>query len=112
MNEPVLPAGFEELNFLVPGWALPTTAERRKKRHQSTQDELQSFYDVVFPKAAAAMTYLDGVPYSGSLGGADRNLLNLYLSLAEIVTAVEWYGQPSVVDGYDPEMVRMPVELP
>lgn len=112
MSEQLLPAGFEDLNFLVRDWALPTTAERRTKRRNSSQEELRSFYDRVFPRAKAALGHLNGVPYDGNLNDPDRNLLNLYLSLAEIVTAVEWYGQPAVVDGYDPVMVRMPVELP
>jgi hypothetical protein len=112
MIEQALPKEFEGMNFLVKEWALPSTADRRRKRNQSSQDELRLFYDVVFPQARAVLNYLNSVPYDSHITGADRNLLNLYLSLAEIVTAVEWYGQPDVVDGYDPSMIRMPVELP
>lgn len=112
MTTPVLPHGFEDLLPFAARWSLGTTAERSQERHRSSMDDIRAFYDAMMPKAATALTYLDKVPYDGTMSAADRNLMNLYLSLAELTTAVEWYGQPSVIDGYDPSLVRMPVELP
>ncbi|NQV94474.1 MAG: hypothetical protein HQ482_04985 [Sphingomonadales bacterium] len=112
MTTKILPHGFEDLSPFAARWALGTTAERARERHNSSMDEIRAFYDAVFPKSSTALEYLNKVPYDGAMNVADRNLMNLYLSLAEITTAVEWYGQPAVVDGYEPSLVRMPVELP
>lgn len=108
----ILPQGFEDLTAFAAQWSLGTTAERTKTRHNSSMDDIRAFYEAAFPKASTALTYLNKVPYDDDMSQADRNLMNLYLSFAEITTAVEWYGQPAVVDGYEPSLVRMPVELP
>lgn len=112
MTTKILPHGFEDLAPFAGAWSLATTAQRTHKRHRSSMEEIKSFYDAVFPKAEAALSYLNDVPYDSDMSAEDRNLMNLYLSLAEITTAVEWYGQPAVIDGYENSLVRMPVELP
>lgn len=112
MNSKILPHGFEHLVPFADRWSLATTADRTLERHKSGMEEIQAFYDAAFPLASTALTYLNNVPYNEAMSAADRNLMNLYMSFAEITTAVEWYGQPEVVDGYEPSKVRMPVELP
>lgn len=112
MSEVRLPRGFETLAPFVKDWALATTASRTRKRHSSSMEEIRAFYDAVFPKAEAALRHLNTVPYAEDMDPADRTLMQLYLSLAEVATAVEWYNQPEVVDGYEPSAIKMPVELP
>jgi hypothetical protein len=46
------------------------------------------------------------------MNAANRNLLNLCLSIAEIAPAVEWYGQPQVIDGYAGSVLTLTSELP
>lgn len=112
MTSQILPHGFDDLVTFADRWSLGTTNERRRVRHSSSMDEIRAFYDAALPKASIALKYLDEVPNDDAMSEADRNLMNLFLSFAEITTAVEWYGQPDVVDGYEPLQVRMPVELP
>lgn len=112
MTDPILPADFAELRPFAANWSLATTAERTRKRHASDMREIRTFYDAAFPRAAAALQYLNSIPYDDKMDAADRNLMNLFLSLSEVATAVEWYRQPQVVDGYDPARITMPVELP
>jgi hypothetical protein len=112
MSGSVLPKDFENLSIFVEEWSLPTSALRRMKRKQSSMDQIKSFYDALFPHFDSALTYLDNIPYTDTMDSKDRNLMNMFLSFAEISTCVEWYNQPDVVDGYDTMLVHMNWELP
>ena len=57
---PTFPADFTDLEPFA-DWSLETEAERYTKRLSSTMDELQAFYDAVFPRLADAMAHLDAV---------------------------------------------------
>jgi hypothetical protein len=46
------------------------------------------------------VTYLNGFPLDGMPSSA-ANLYHMLLSLAEVAPAIEFYGQPTVVDGFD-----------
>ncbi len=112
MAEAALPPGYEDLAPFLESWALPSTAARAAKRSTSSMAEIQAFYDALAPRLEAALSHLDSIPYDDAMPPAARNLLALCLSLAEVTTAVEWYGQPLVIDGYDPAKIEMTAELP
>jgi hypothetical protein len=95
-----LPAGFEAIESLIAEWVLPDSRSRAAKRQGSTMAEVTAFYEAMLPVARPAVEYLRGhaledLPPEGVL------LLKLMLSLAEVSTAVEWYGSPTVPDSFD-----------
>ena len=54
----VLPAEFADLEPLS-DWCLEFERERYAKRLSTSMDEMQSFYDAVFPRLEAIIEYLD-----------------------------------------------------
>ena len=92
----VLPADFADLEPFV-DWSLETEAERYAKRLSSTMEELQSFYDAVFPRLEEAMAYLDALDLSALPEDATR-LLWLCYSLVNASFPVEVWRQPRVPD--------------
>lgn len=107
MLKQVLPDSFKDLQLLADEWALPTEQERNRKRISSSMEEIQAFYMALIPRAADALEYLEPFPCSniaateGGLPGAERKLLELLLALAEVAPAVEVFGQPTVIGGFD-----------
>ena len=91
-----LPAEFAELEPWSE-WIIETEADRYAKRLASTMEEMQAFYDTVFPRADEAMTYLDKFPLS-DLPEAGLNLLHLLYSLVMVSFPVEVWGQPRIPD--------------
>lgn len=85
---PILPTGFEILTPFVESWAATTTAERARRRSDSTPEERQAFFDAAVPLLQPAMSYLDGKPLS-ELDAADKRLLNLMLGFSHVQMAVE-----------------------
>lgn len=99
MSEAALPAAFRDLEQWT-AWSLETEQERSDKRQASSIDELKALYDAVLPRAEEALSYLEQFPLDAMPADA-RRLFLLTLSLAEVAPAVELFGQPAVVDGYD-----------
>lgn len=64
--------------------------------------ELEEFYAALLPRAEEALVHLSNFKL-GKLPEKEACLLKLLLSLAEVTPAIEWYGQPRVIDGLDPE---------
>jgi len=93
---PTLPEPFAELEPYA-DWCLATEAERYAKRLASTMDELQSFYDAVFPRLEAALAHLDGFAIDALPEDATR-LLWLCYSLVNVSFPVEVWRQPRVPD--------------
>ena len=91
-----LPAEFAELEHLVPEWAIEDGHQRYVKRVNSTMQELQAFYDQVFPQAEAAVAYLNEFDYQQPLPEDAANLRNLLYSLITVSLAVELWKQPRV----------------
>ncbi|MFA7602915.1 MAG: hypothetical protein WCY29_07900 [Novosphingobium sp.] len=83
-----LPAGFEALVPFVARWAAATTAERARRRSDSTAEERQTFFDAAAPRLQAAMAYLDAKPLP-ELDDADKRLLNLMMGFSHVQMAVE-----------------------
>lgn len=99
MSEQQLPEPFHDLAPYL-AWALPTERERSAKRYTSTMADIRAFYDAMIGRMMEVLPYLaqfapDNVPTDV------QRLFYLTLSLAEIAPAVENFGQPSVVEGYD-----------
>jgi hypothetical protein len=95
MNAP-LPKEFSHLEHLVPDWAIEDGHERYVKRVNSSMDEIQAFYDKVFPVAGEAVAYIDKFDYAEELPDDVANLRNLLYSLITVSLAVELWQQPRV----------------
>jgi hypothetical protein len=92
----VLPPEFSRLEHLVPDWAIEDGHERYLKRVNSSMDEIQAFYDQVFPQAEEAVAYIDKFDYGEPLPEDVANLRNLLYSLITVSLAVELWRQPRV----------------
>lgn len=92
----LLPEQFAELVHLVPEWAIEDGHERYLKRVNSSMEELQRFYDEIFPYAGSAVDYINQFDYPQPLPEAAANLRNLLYSLITVSLAVELWKQPRV----------------
>jgi hypothetical protein len=92
-----LPAEFADLQQFADKWALDSEHARYTTRLASSMDEMRALYETVFPRAQAAMTYLDAQPF-GDLPEESRNLLHLLYSLVQVSFPVEVWHQPRVPD--------------
>ena len=97
MAEPLLPPEFSDLEPWVADWCLDSEPERYAKRLSSSMDEIQAFYDAVFPRVEEAMTYLEKFPLDELPDDAFR-LLKLLYSLIVMSFAVEIWKQPYIPD--------------
>jgi hypothetical protein len=93
---PVLPVEFADLEPYI-AWALPTEEERYARRLASSMEDLQAFYDAVFPRADDARKYLDTFELTAMPEDAQR-LIWLLFSLISVSYAVEVFGVPQVPD--------------
>ena len=62
MATALLPPEFAALEPFAREWCLASEPERYAKRLASTMDELQAFYDALFPRAQDAIAYLEKFP--------------------------------------------------
>src|ERR1700730_2835993 len=99
MAERQLPAQFAELEPFL-GWSLATERERTAKRQTSSMPEIKAFYDAMLARLGEILNHLDDFTQEDPPDDVKRLFL-LSMSLAEVTPAVENFGQPSVVDGYD-----------
>jgi hypothetical protein len=97
MAERMLPAEFSDLEPFVADWCLDSEPERYAKRLASTMDEIQTFYDAIFPRAEEAIVYLEQFPLDDLPDDALR-LLKLLYSLILVSFAVEIWKQPYIPD--------------
>ena len=97
MADATLPAEFSDLEPWVEEWCLDSEPERYAKRLSSTMQELQAFYDAIFPRAEAAIQYLEKLPLDDLPEDANR-LLKLLYSLIVMSFAVEIWKQPYIPD--------------
>ncbi len=86
-------------------WALAKESERRAKRLSSTMDEIQAFYDAIFPQMEAVVAYLNRFPLD-QLPEGTQQLYYLTLSLVEVTSAVELYHQPHIIEAIAPARFR------
>jgi hypothetical protein len=91
-----LPPEFSQLEHLVAEWAIEDGHERYLKRVNTSMEEIQAFYDAVFPLAEEAVAYVDKFDYAEPLPEDVANLRNLLYSLITVSLAVELWKQPRV----------------
>lgn len=94
-----LPEPFQDLAPYLT-WALPTERERSAKRQASTMAEIRAFYEAMLARMEEVLPHLAQFPPENIPEDVQR-LFYLALALAEVAPAVENFGQPSVVEGYD-----------
>jgi hypothetical protein len=99
MPKTTLPAAFRDLEQWL-AWSLATEQERSAKRQASTMEEIKAFYDAILARMDEILLYLEQFPLEKMPEDAQR-LFYLTLSLAEVSPAVELFGQPAVLEGYD-----------
>jgi hypothetical protein len=104
---PRLPEEFRDLERFS-DWSLATERERQYKRLASEMSELHEFYGAMLPRVEEIVSYLNQFPLD-ALPDEARHLLNLCLSVVEVSNAVEMFGQPAVIDGFDAERF-VPIE--
>jgi hypothetical protein len=97
MTDALLPPQFSDLERFAEEWCLATEPERYAKRLASTMDEMQAFYDGLFPRAEEAIAYLENFPLDDLPDDALR-LLHLLYSLIIVSFPVEIWRQPCIPD--------------
>jgi len=97
MADPLLPAEFSDLEPWVRDWCLGSEPERYAKRLSSTMEEIQAFYDAIFPRAQDAIVYLEQFPLNELPEDAFR-LLKLLYSLIVMSFPVEIWKRPTIPD--------------
>ncbi len=99
MPEARLPEQFRDLEQWL-AWSLETEGERSDHRQASAMEDITAFYEAMLARMDEVLSYLEQFNLD-ELPDDARRLFYLTLSLAEVAPAVEQFGQPSVVDGYD-----------
>lgn len=99
MPEARLPEQFKDLEQWM-AWSLETEGERSDHRQASAMEDITAFYEAILARMEEVLSYLEQFSLEELPDDAKR-LFYLTLSLAEVAPAVEQFGQPSVVDGYD-----------
>jgi hypothetical protein len=89
-QEPLLPAGFEDLEVFVGDWALARESERMSKRCATKIEDIRRFYDAMIDRVEAALDHLDTFALE-AMPGPEKRLFYLTLSLVEVGNAVEFY---------------------
>ena len=95
-----LPPAFAHLTPYL-GWSLPTETARNARRNSSDIESIRAFAQAMLADVDAIVKHLDAFPLN-EMPPAETRLMYMLLSLAEVAPAVESYGQPGVIDGYDP----------
>lgn len=103
-----LPEPFQDLEPWVAEWAIEDGHTRYVKRVNSTMEELTAFYDAVFPRAQAAIAYVEQFDYAQPLPADAANLRNLIYALITVSLAVEVWKQPRVKNSANTILTRLP----
>ena len=97
MADRLLPPEFSDLEPFAATWCIANEPERYAKRLGSTMEEMQTFYDATFPRAEAAIAYLDRFPLH-ELPDDARRLMHLLYSLIMVSFPIEIWKQPYIPD--------------
>ena len=87
----LLPEGFEALEYFVDRWAVDGTANRDKRRGESTENERVAFFEAAKDLVPKALELLDGKPLD-QFNERERRLMNMVLSFTHVAMAVEMLG--------------------
>lgn len=104
----LLPADFQDLEPLVAEWAIEDGHTRYVKRVNSSMEQLTAFYREMFPRAEAAIKYVDQFDYHQPLPPDAANLRNLVYALITVAMAVEVWKQPRVKNSASTILTRLP----
>ena len=107
----LLPGEFAALEPFAERWCLATERERWAARMASSMDELQAFYDAIFPRVEEAIAFCDQFPLDDMPDDA-VNLLRLVYSFVIVSFAVELWRQPYVPDTLGTSFDRISEPLP
>jgi hypothetical protein len=97
MTSKLLPDQFVDLETFADKWCLPTETERYDERLASSMDELQAFYDAMFPRLEEALAYCDQYPLD-DLPPDVLNLMRLLYSFVAVSFSAEAWSQGRVPD--------------
>lgn len=97
-----LPPEFADLEAFLPAWAPATEAARNAHRRESSQNDLNRFYQAMLTRMEAIIGHLNAKPLE-SLPAEDHTLMGLALMFMEIAPAVEIYHHPDVPWGFAAE---------
>ena len=86
-----LPAGYEVLEPFVEQWAVAGTAERGRRRDESTEAQRIAFYEIAKGLVPGALEALDAKGMA-ALDEKEQRLLDLLCSFAHVTLAVEMLG--------------------
>ena len=107
----LLPGEFSELEPFAGRWCLATERERWAARLSSSMEELQAFYDAIFPRVTEAMAYCDRFPLEAMPEEA-ADLLRMVYSFVIVSFPVELWRQPYVPDTLGTAFDRLSEPLP
>lgn len=106
----ILPKEFEHLDPWCEKWVVADSAARSAVRQATDYADIRAFYDAMLKAAPRALEFLQTIKLA-DLDPASETLLKLMLSFAEVTTAVEFYEQTAVVDGFPLERFRVTESL-
>ena len=107
----LLPSEFTDLEQFAAKWCLATEPERWAERMSSTMEEMQAFYDAIFPRVPEALAFCDKFPLDEMPEDA-LHLLQLIYSFVIVSFPVELWGQPHVPDTLGTSFDRISEPLP
>ena len=107
----MLPKEFAALEPYAPTWALATEQERWDQRMASSMDELQAFYDAIFPLVEDAIAFCDKFDLHDMPDDA-ANLLRMIYSFILVSFPVELWRQPNGPDTGATRLGRVSEPLP
>jgi hypothetical protein len=105
-NEPILPAGFEDLLDLVPDWLGETADARWDIRARKSMAEIQQFYDLMLARSEAILSHVEQFPLT-DLPAPTRRLFQLQLALAQAAMAIELHRMPRAPRSPYPHQIRI-----
>ena len=98
MSDALLPAEFADLEPFAGRGACRPSASATRNGSPSTMDEMQAFYDAVFPRAEEAIEYLRQVPARRHARRRAATCCSCCYSLVIVSFPVEVWRQPRVPD--------------
>jgi len=88
----ILPMGFDALEPFVATYAIDNATRRAEMRGEAPVDVRDAFYEAAKPLLAPALDYLDTKNFD-EYDDRDKRLMQMMLSLAHVVIAVEIQGE-------------------
>jgi hypothetical protein len=107
----MLPGEFAELEPFASKWCLATERERWAQRLSTPIEDMQAFYDAIFPRVTEAMASCDKFPLDDMPEDA-ANLLRMIYSFVIVSFAVELWRQPAPPDTRGTAFERLSEPLP